>query len=111
LRMSVKNTFIPGEWVVSFKRELGIVMTAAAFAQARDQLREGRRPGRHFAQGCCAQVDYICQIPVLFEDGTYDVMRAMNLRRTDRPESEAADRLRRAAAGLTGSGPEMGIIA
>ena len=66
--------------MVAFTGECGLVLSPEDLAGARGQLKEGKKPGCFFAPGCCHHPDYIIQIPVLFEDGTYDVMRAMNLR-------------------------------
>lgn len=79
--MERKRLFEPGHFVVSFSGELGLVLSEEALQKARVQMKEGGRAGRFFAPGCCTNPDYVMQIPVLFEDGTYDVMRAMNLRR------------------------------
>jgi hypothetical protein len=76
-----KRLFDPGDLVVSFTGELGCVLSLEGLRKAREQIKEGGRAGRFFAPGCCHNPDYVMQIPVFFEDGTYDVMRAMNLRR------------------------------
>jgi hypothetical protein len=60
---------------------VGLVLSLEAFEKVKDHHPEGKRPGRFFAPGCCPNPDYVTQIPVLFEDGTWDVMRAVNLRR------------------------------
>lgn len=63
------------------------MISRESLASLRDTAREGNRPGHYFAPGCCHNPDYITQIPVLFEDGTFDVMRAINVRKTpDIPE-------------------------
>lgn len=67
--------------VTTFTGQAGIVISEAKLAAAENRLKEGKRPGHYFAPGCCHHPDYIVQIPVLFEDGTYDVMRAMNIRK------------------------------
>lgn len=85
--MEKKRAFNPGDTVTTFTGQSGMVISEAVLAEARDRLKEGRRPGHYFAPGCCHHPDYIIQIPVIFDDGKYDVMRAMNLKRTpDIPE-------------------------
>jgi hypothetical protein len=85
--MQGRRLYEPGHFVVSFAGQFGLVMSLEEFQQAKARLKEGRRPGHYFAPGCCAHPDYVTQVPVLFEDGTYDVMRAMNLRKKkDVPE-------------------------
>ena len=78
--MERKTRFQPGDPVTAFTGEAGLVLSAQDLALAREQLKEGKKPGCFFAPGCCHNPDYIIQIPVLFEDGTYDVMRSMNVR-------------------------------
>jgi hypothetical protein len=93
--MQSRRLYEPGHFVVSFAGQIGLVLALEEFEQAKARLKEGRRPGHYFAPGCCANPDYVTQVPVLFEDGTYDVMKAMNLRKkTDVPE-EARERIRR----------------
>jgi len=90
-----RKLFEPGDFVVSFTGQIGLVLSLEQFEEAKARLREGRRPGHHFAPGCCANPDYVTQVPVLFEDGTYDVMKAMNTRKkTDVPE-ERKDQIRK----------------
>jgi len=76
-----RRLFEPGDFVTSFTGHIGLVMSPGEFEQARARFREGRRPGHSFAPGCCANPDYVTQVPVFFEDGTYDVMKAMNIRK------------------------------
>ena len=78
--------FEPGDLVSSFTGDLGLVLSEETLKQVSTLCKEGNRPGRFFAPGCCQNPDYVKQVPVLFEDGTYDVMRAMNIRKkTDLP--------------------------
>lgn len=87
-----KRAFEPGNYVTTFTGQAGVVVSPGRFRAAQDRLKEGRRPGRYFAPGCCHNPDYRIQIPVVFEDGTYDMMRAMNIR----PAKDLAeDRIRR----------------
>ena len=80
--MERKRLFGAGDTVATFTGQAGMVISAEVFAKIRKSLKEGKKPGRYFAPGCCHNPDYVIQVPVLFEDGTYDVMRAMNIRRT-----------------------------
>lgn len=81
--MERKRLFEAGDTVATFTGQAGMVISEEVFSKIRKSLKEGKRPGHYFAPGCCHNPDYVIQIPVLFEDGTYDVMRAMNIRRTD----------------------------
>jgi len=84
-----RRLFEPGDLVASFAGQIGLVLSLEEFEQAKARFREGRRPGHYFAPGCCANPDYVTQVPVFFEDGTYDVMKAMNIRRRkDIPEEK-----------------------
>ena len=79
--MERKKGFQPGDMVTTFTGQAGVVISMATFSEARTRLKEGKRPGHYFAPGCCHNPDYLTQVPVLFEDGTYDVMRRMNIKR------------------------------
>jgi hypothetical protein len=82
-----KRLFEPGDMVSTFTGQVGMVISTEALAMVRTRFKEGRRPGYYFAQGCCQNPDYLTQIPVFFEDGTFDVMRSMNIKkRADLPE-------------------------
>jgi hypothetical protein len=78
--MAKKRLFEAGDMVTTFTGQAGIVISEAVLATARNRLKEGKRPGHYFAPGCCNHPDYVIQVPVLFEDGIYDVMRAMNIK-------------------------------
>ena len=85
--MKKKRLFEPGDMVSTFTGQVGMVISTEALAMVRLHFKEGRRPGYYFAQGCCQNPDYLTQIPVFFEDGTFDVMRSMNIKkRADLPE-------------------------
>jgi hypothetical protein len=79
--MERKRVFEPGDMVAAFTGQTGLVLSQELYEKARTRLKEGRRPGHYFAPGCCRNPDYVIQIPVLFEDCTYDVMRSMNIRK------------------------------
>jgi len=80
--MGAKRMFDGGETITTFTGEAGIVIPEAALSAVRAVSREKKRPGHYFALGCCQHPDYVTQVPALFEDGTFDVMRAMNIRKT-----------------------------
>ncbi len=79
--MEKKSLYAPGDMVSTFTGQVGMVISKATLAMVRTRFKEGRRPGYYFAQGCCQNPDYLTQVPVFFEDGTFDVMRAMNIRK------------------------------
>lgn len=93
--MQGKRLFEPGDLVGSFTGQVGLVMSLEELEQAKARFREGRRPGHYFAPGCCANPDYVTQVPVLFEDGTYDVMKAMNIRKRRDVSEEKRNQIRR----------------
>ncbi len=68
--------------------ETGIVVSRATLAALRSTSREGNRPGHYFAPGCCHNPDFVTQVPIFFEDGTFDVMRAMNIRKVSDSSEE-----------------------
>ena len=76
-----KRLFDSGQMVAAFNGQVGMVMGQDMYDRARKILREGGKAGRYFAPGCCHHPDYITQVPVLFEDGSYDVMRSMNIKK------------------------------
>jgi len=77
--------------VIAFNGQAGMVMSLEMYNRAQKALSEGKRAGRFFAPGCCQHPDYITQVPVLFEDGSYDVMRSMNIKK--KPEIPEEKRL------------------
>jgi hypothetical protein len=79
--MTTRRLYEPGDRVTDLAGVNGRVLSSEELDQARSGLPEGKRPGHYFAPGCCARPDYVTQIPVLFADGTWDVMRAMNIKR------------------------------
>ncbi len=94
--------FEPGDLVASFAGDLGLVVSKQTFQGLRAHFREGNRPGRFFAPGRCQNPDYVTQIPVFFEDGTFDVMRAMNIRR----RKDLSDAKRKELESMMASGLE-----
>jgi len=76
-----KRLFDPEQMVAAFNGQVGMVMGKEMYDRARKTLREGGRAGRYFAPGCCQHPDYVTQVPVLFENGSYDVMRSMNIKK------------------------------
>jgi len=93
--MEEKRLFNPGDLVTSSTGQIGLVLSLEEFERAKGRFREGKRPGHYFAPGCCAHPDYVSQIPVLFEDGTYDVMKAMYVRRKRDLQEETRGRIQR----------------
>jgi hypothetical protein len=91
--MAKRRLFEAGDMVTTFTGQPGIVISEAVLAAAESRLKEGKRPGHYFAPGCCHHPDYVVQVPVLFEDDTYDVMRAMNIRRAPALTEEKKSRL------------------
>jgi len=84
-----KRLFEPGDMVSTFTGQVGMVISKEALVVVRTRFKEGRRPGYYFAQGCCQNPDYLTQVPVFFEDGSFDVMRSMNIKkRADLPEEK-----------------------
>ena len=77
---TTKKLFEPGDMVSTFTGQTGMVISKEIYSNIRKRLKEGRRPGHYFAPGCCQNPDYVIQVPVLFEDATWDVMRAMNIK-------------------------------
>lgn len=86
--MKGKRTFEPGDIVATFTGQEGMVISEEEYTMIRGRLREGRRPGHYFAPGCCSSPDYVTRMPVLFSDSTFDVMRAMNVRKVQDPAGE-----------------------
>ncbi|RLC21985.1 MAG: hypothetical protein DRH56_09075 [Deltaproteobacteria bacterium] len=85
--MEKKRAFEPGDMVRTFTGQAGMVIPGDLYPKVRAGLKEKRRPGYYFAPGCCQHPDYVIQVPVLFEDGTFDVMRSINIRKAkDLPE-------------------------
>jgi len=90
-----RKLFEPGDLVVSFTGQIGLVLSLEEYEQAKARFREGRRPGHYFAPGCCSNPDYVTQVPVLFEDGMYDVMKAMNIRKKSDVQEEKQDQIQK----------------
>lgn len=93
--MERKRAFEPGDMVTAFTGQVGLVISREALAEVRGRFKEAKRPGRFFAPGCCDNPDYVLQVPVFFEDGTFDVMRAMNIRKTPDPSEEKRAAIRK----------------
>ncbi len=85
--------FEPGDFVTSSSGESGLVLPSESLAQAARHLTRAGRPGHFFAPGCCIRPDYVTQVPVLFADGSYDVMRSTHLRKDRCPSNETRSRL------------------
>ena len=84
-----KKLFDSGQMVAAFSGQVGMVMGQEMYDRVRKTIPEGNKAGRYFAPGCCHHPDYVTQVPVLFEDGSYDVMRSMNIKKkSDIPEEK-----------------------
>ena len=81
--MEKKTLFELGDLVKSFTGQNGLVISTKTLDKIRDTVKQGRRPGHFFAAGCPDNIDYLLQVPVFFEDGTYDIMKPMNIKRTN----------------------------
>jgi hypothetical protein len=89
MQKKVKKAFEPRDIVTDLTGKAGMVIPPGDLEEVRSRFKEGKRPGHFFAPGCCHNPDYITQVPVLFEDRTYDVMRSMNVRKVmDAPDSQ-----------------------
>ena len=91
--MEKKATFEPGDLVRSFTGHFGLVLSRKTFEDIRGKARQGRKPGHFFAPGCCEKIDYLVQVPVFFEDGTYDIMRSMNIKAVPQDLGERRSKL------------------
>jgi len=91
--MEKRRLYEPSDLVAALNGEVGVVLSNTGYAKAKEVLKKSRRAGSYFALGCCANPDYITQVPVLFEDGTYDVMRSLNIRRVKDVSEEKKSRL------------------
>jgi hypothetical protein len=91
--MERRRLYEPMDLVTAINGQVGIVLSGTGYAKAKEALKESRRAGAYFAPGCCANPDYITQVPVLFEDGTYDVMRSRNIRKAKEISQEKRSRL------------------
>ena len=85
-----RKLFDSGQMVAAYGGQVGMVMGQEMYDRARKILREGGKAGRYFAPGCCHHPDYVTQVPVLFLNGSYDVMRSMNIKKKpDIPEEKS----------------------
>ena len=86
--MEKKTLFEPGDLVKSFTGQHGLVISQKTLDRIKDKVKQGRRPGYFFAAGCCDSVDYLLKVPVFFEDGTYDIMKPMNIKKANEGSEE-----------------------
>ena len=91
--MEKKTLFEPGDLVKSFAGQHGLVISQKTLDRIRDKVKQGRRPGYFFAAGCCDSVDYLLKIPVFFEDGTYDIMKQMNIKKAEEGSKEKRSKM------------------
>jgi hypothetical protein len=80
--MKRKTLFEPGDLVKSFTGQYGLVVSMKTLGKIKDKVKQGRRPGHFFAAGCADNIDYLLQVPIFFDDGTYDIMKPVNIRKT-----------------------------
>ena len=88
MNMEKKTLFEPGNLVKSFTGQHGLVISTKTLNMIRDKVKQGRRPGHFFAAGCPDNIDYLLQVPVFFEDGTYDIMKPMNIKKANEGSEE-----------------------
>ena len=81
--MEKKTLFEPRDLVKNFTGQLGLVISGKTLDKIKDSVKQGRRPGHFFAAGCPESIDYLLKVPVFFEDGTYDIMKPMNLKKAE----------------------------
>ena len=87
----MKKLFEPGQMVKSFTGQAGLVISRTQLDILRRHSREGKRPGHFFTIGECHDPDYIQEVPVAFEDGTFDVMKSTSIQRlTEGQDEESA---------------------
>jgi hypothetical protein len=91
--MQRRALFEPGDLVKTFTGECGLVISRATLEKMIGAIRQGRRPGCFFAQGSCENIDYLTQVPVFFEDGTYDIMKSMNIKKAAQAEEDKRAKL------------------
>jgi histidine triad (HIT) family protein len=105
--MPRRKLFEPGTFVSTFTGQVGVILSQEGLQKARRTCREGRRPGHYFAPGCCQNPDYVLQVPVLFEDSTFDIMRAMNVRKGADVPAEKQAHLKALLDEPTGQGENL----
>lgn len=91
--MEKKILFEPGDLVKSFTGQNGLVISRKTLDKIKGNAKEGRRPGHFFAAGCPESIDYLLKVPVFFEDGTYDIMKPMNIKRAEGDVEEKKSKL------------------
>ena len=91
--MEKKALYKPRDLVRTFTGQVGLVISEETVGKIKGHIKQGRRPGHFFAPGCCENIDYVLQVPVLFEDGTYDIMKAMNIKSVEEDEEEKKPKL------------------
>jgi hypothetical protein len=91
--MEKKSLFKPGDVVRSFTGHFGLVISQQALEGIKGKIRQGKRPGHFFAMGCPENIDYLLQVPVFFEDGTYDIMKPMNIKAVPEDAEEKRSKL------------------
>jgi len=93
MNMEKKTLFEPGDLVKSFTGQHGLVISTKTLDKMRDKVKQGRRPGHFFAAGCPDSIDYLLKVPVFFEDGTYDIMKPMNIKKANEDSEKKKSKL------------------
>ena len=91
----MEKLFEPGQMVTTYSGQTGMVVSKKQLTILRTHWREGRRSGHFFTPGECHDPDYIQEVPVAFEDGTFDVMRSTSIRRQDGGQDEKRTEIQR----------------
>jgi hypothetical protein len=79
--MEKRALFEPGDLIKTFTGDFGLVISRETLQKIKGNVKQGRKPGHFFAAGCPDSVDYLLKVPVYFKDGTYDIMKSMNIRK------------------------------
>lgn len=98
--MEKKTLFEPGNVVKSFTGQYGLVISMETLGKIKGKVKQGKRPGHFFAAGCADNIDYLLQVPVFFEDGAYDIMKPVNIRKIGEDNGENKSRLENMLKGI-----------
>ena len=64
-------------------KELGLILSPSDLKSVSKKLKHKKRVGSYFSPGCITKPDYITYVPVIFEDHTYDILRAQYIKKHD----------------------------
>ena len=93
--MTIKSLYRPGDMISALNGDIGMVLSPDQFRRIKGRLRQGKRLGAFFAPGCCDNPDYITKIPVIFRDGSYNMMRSMNIKKREDISEDIIQEIRR----------------